>query len=195
MNFQDKKRLANCYASALYECAQKQKKLYIVQEQLEILQGIIENEPDLMTIFESPLSNFEQRQLFVDQIARDFDPVMTAFLGVLNTRMRLWLIPEITEAFISEDDERNNRLKVTLTTADQVDKYILEDIEGILQQYLEKELIITHEIDAGIISGFVIRAGDLLIDGSARIKLTNLTNNLMRHGRDEIQSGRDFISN
>ncbi len=191
----ENKRLANSYAGALYEIATQRNQVYIIKEQLGELCRLLDDEPDLMTIFSVPSITKEQRQMFVDQISRELDQTIVAFLGVLNTRNRLWLIPEIAKSFGDIDDVRNNRLKTKLYTSDEVDKFLMEEIETVLQKFFNKELIIEHRIDPQILGGFIVRAGDLMIDASVRSRLQQIKTDLLRRGKDEIQSGRNFVGN
>ena len=46
---------------------------------------------------------------------------------------------------------------------------------------IDKEISIEAKVDKGLIGGAIIRAGDLVIDGSARGKLTKLAETLTRN--------------
>ncbi len=187
------RRVANSYAQALYEVAQQREQVYIIKEELDMLCELLRKEPDLMTIFTAPSISIQQCKLFVNQISEGLNPTIVAFLDVLNRRRRLWMIPEINEVFCEIDDERNNRLQTTFYAVEEVDKFLKEEIETILQNFFGKELIIEHKIAPEILGGFVVRAGDLMIDASVRSRLQEIKSDLLRRGKDEIQSGRNFV--
>ncbi len=188
-------QLANCYASALYRIAEERGILYVIKEQLYILKEIFISQPELIHIFSVPSITREEKQRIVEMIAGEFDPIMQAFLGVVSNRNRLWLLPEIISAFEEEDNKRNNRVHSYITTATEIDEDIKQEFELVLGEFLQKEIIPHYQIRSEILGGFIIRSEDLLIDNSIRSKLLKLRYNLKRRGKDEVQSGRNFIDN
>ncbi len=187
------RRIANSYAQALYEVALARQQVYQVKEELTILCELLKKEPDLLTIFNAPSITIEQCKLFVDQISEGFSDTVIAFLDVLNRRRRLGLIPEIAEVFVEIDNERNNRLETAFYTVEEVDKFLKEEIESVLNDFFKKELLMEYKTSPELLGGFVVRAGDLMIDASVRSRLQEIKTDLLRRGRDEIQSGRNFV--
>jgi F-type H+-transporting ATPase subunit delta len=53
-----------------------------------------------------------------------------------------------------------------------------ESLKQALNKKFEKEISIESRIDASLIGGAVVRAGDMVIDGSVRGKLRKLAENL-----------------
>jgi F-type H+-transporting ATPase subunit delta len=49
-----------------------------------------------------------------------------------------------------------------------------------LKEKLGRDVRVTTEIDANLIGGAVIRAGDVVIDGSLRARLEGLANSLIK---------------
>ncbi len=187
------RRIANSYAQALYDVSEQRNQVYAIKEELEGLCELLRNEPDLLTIFNAPSITVRECKLFVNQISEGCTPTLVAFLDILNVRRRLGLIPEITEIFNDIDDERNNRLRTKLYTVDEIDKFLMEEIETVLNEFFKKELIIEHRIEPELLGGFIVRAGDLMIDASVRSRLQEIKSDLLRRGKDEIQSGRNFV--
>ncbi|MFA5863695.1 MAG: ATP synthase F1 subunit delta [Phycisphaerae bacterium] len=194
-NQQERKKLGSTYALALYDLASEQGLLDTVREQLNVWKELLARNPELIHFFDSVLATAEDREKFLQQFQNDFHPLSMNFLGVMNHRDRLGILPAVIQAFAQEDDRRNKRVKVKLWTAVPIDEHLRQDIMQTLQKYLQKEPIVDHQIRPEILGGFVARAGDLLIDGSVKTRLSTLQKNLLRRGEDEIQSGRDFISN
>ena len=56
-----------------------------------------------------------------------------------------------------------------------------EEIKAVLKARFDKEISIEAKVDKGLIGGAIIRAGDLVIDGSARGKLIKLAETLTRN--------------
>jgi F-type H+-transporting ATPase subunit delta len=191
----EKKRIGMVYAEAIYDFAAAQGHLDSVRDDLIRWKEILAENPELISVFDSVLISVQQRQEILDKLSNgEEDFVMRNFLGVLNKRNRLGVLPDIIKAFSDLDDVRSSRIRVKVTTPTGIDRHLQEEIEASLRNYLKKEPMVDYHINPEIIGGFVARAGDLLIDGSIRTQLGMLKKTLIRRGEDEIQSGRDFIS-
>ncbi|MGI9201774.1 MAG: F0F1 ATP synthase subunit delta, partial [Woeseiaceae bacterium] len=56
----------------------------------------------------------------------------------------------------------------------------LSEVAASLKERLGRDIRITTEIDETLIGGAVIRAGDVVIDGSLRARLEGLANSLTK---------------
>jgi len=193
-NQQEKKRLGAMYALALYELATEQGSLETVLGELQAWKTLLQQEPKLIDLFESVVIPTDERERMLQSFGQGLSPVMANFLSVLNRRGRLGVLPEIIEAFSQEDDRRNNRVRVKVSTAVSVDGHLMDDLKRVLKKYLKGEPMIEHQVRPEILGGFIAHAGDLLIDGSVKTRLKAMEKSLLIRGEDEIQSGRDFIS-
>jgi F-type H+-transporting ATPase subunit delta len=63
---------------------------------------------------------------------------------------------------------------VDVTSAYELDEQQVSDIEKALKTLLNKDINVHTKIDDYLIGGVVIRAGDLVIDGSVRGRLQKL---------------------
>ncbi len=100
-------------------------------------------------------------------------------LQLLSENDRLTALPEIAAQFDALKAEAENKVKVTVTAATQVDGAIAEQIKKALQQKLGRAVELTLAVDASLIGGAVIQADDMGIDGSVRTRLQRLTEKLV----------------
>ena len=100
-------------------------------------------------------------------------------LQVLAENDRLTALPEIAAQFDALKAEAENKVKVTVTAATQVDGAIAEQIKKALQQKLGRAVELTLAVDASLIGGAIIQADDMVIDGSVRTRLQRLTEKLV----------------
>jgi len=194
-NRQEKKALGATYATALYDLASEQGVLETVRDELYAWREILKREPKLSELFDSPLIPSEDREKLLRELGQGSHPLVMNFLNTLNARGRLGILSEVIQAFSEEDDRRNNRVRVKVTTAVAVDGHLMDDLRKILRKYLNQEPIMEQRVDPEIIGGFIANAGDLLIDGSVRTRIKALEAKLLTRGEDDIQSRRDFIGN
>ena len=100
-------------------------------------------------------------------------------LQLLSENDRLTALPEIAAQFDALNAEAENKVKVTVTAATQVDGTIAEQIKKALQQKLGRVVELTLAVDASLIGGAIIQADDMVIDGSVRTRLQRLTEKLV----------------
>jgi F-type H+-transporting ATPase subunit delta len=106
-------------------------------------------------------------------------PVGKNLLQLLSENDRLTALPEIAAQFDALKAEAENKVKVTVTAATQVDGAIAGEIKKALQQKLGRTVELTLAVDASLIGGAIIQADDMVIDGSVRTRLQRLTEKLV----------------
>ena len=106
-------------------------------------------------------------------------PAGTNFLRIIAENGRLAVLPEIAAQFDALKAEAENKVKVTVTAATQVDGGIAEQIKKSLEKKLGRAVELTLAVDASLIGGAIIQADDLVIDGSVRTRLQRLTEKIV----------------
>lgn len=97
------------------------------------------------------------------------------FLKLLIANDRVGLLPEIAERFQALKLQAENTVDVTITTAAAMDDSQENQITQALRARLGRDINVTTAINEDLIGGAVIRAGDFVIDGSVRTKLTKMS--------------------
>ena len=100
------------------------------------------------------------------------------FLALLADNRRLQLLPEIAGLYedLRADAERIVKAKVTSATALPAGE--LDGIKAALKKRFGREVEVEASVDESLIGGAVIAAGDTVIDGSLRGKLSRLQSTL-----------------
>ena len=70
--------------------------------------------------------------------------------------------------------EAENKIKAKLISATAVDKAVAERVKQALKKRLGREVELTLEVDPSLIGGAIVRAEDMVIDGSVRTRLEQL---------------------
>jgi F-type H+-transporting ATPase subunit delta len=96
------------------------------------------------------------------------------FLALLADNRRLALLPEIAGLFeeLRADAERVVKAKVTSAAALSAGE--VDTIKAALKRRFAREVELETAVDASLIGGAVIDAGDVVIDGSVKSKLARL---------------------
>jgi F-type H+-transporting ATPase subunit delta len=97
-----------------------------------------------------------------------------SFLALLADNRRLALLPEIAGLFEELRTEAERVVKARVTSATALGAADLEGIKAALKKRFGREVEIETAVDASLIGGAVIDAGDVVIDGSLKGKLGRL---------------------
>ncbi len=96
------------------------------------------------------------------------------FLALLADNRRLALLPEIAGLYEELRADAEHIVKAKVTSASALPAGELEGIKAALRKRFGREVEVETAIDESLIGGAVIAAGDTVIDGSLRGKLSRL---------------------
>jgi F-type H+-transporting ATPase subunit delta len=102
------------------------------------------------------------------------------FVGVLAANRRLNLIGEIREQFEELRAQEERVLDVQVVSAFELDDAERERLIAALKRKHQKEVQLTTRVDRALLGGAIVRAGDVVIDGSVRGRLEKLVDALTR---------------
>jgi F-type H+-transporting ATPase subunit delta len=95
-------------------------------------------------------------------------------LRLLAEYNRLKLAPIIAEQFEALRAEHESRVEVEILSATPVDKAQQKSLTDAIKKRLDRDVEIEWKTDEKLIAGAVVRAGDLVIDGSVAGELEQL---------------------
>ena len=101
------------------------------------------------------------------------------FLKLLLEYGRVAILPEIAQHFETLKANIENTVDVTVTSAAPMSAAQQKAVIAALKKRLGRAVRLETEIDETLIGGAVIRAGDVVIDGSLRSRLEGLSNALI----------------
>jgi len=183
----DNNTVARPYARAVFELANEAGNLGLWSESLAIA-GQLLADSSLVEYLGNPQFNDEQRLEFLAGLfkkagARLFeggDSKGTNFLKLLLENRRLAVLPEISEHFEALKAKVENTVDAVVTSAAELSKSQVGEIAAALKKRLGCDVNVETKIDENLIGGAVIRAGDVVIDGSLRARLEGLATALVK---------------
>jgi F-type H+-transporting ATPase subunit delta len=166
--------VARPYAQAAFNYAADQQKLREWSDMLALLAGI-SSDAAMASLIDSPhLTEKQLADLILDVCGERLSDKGANFVRVLAANRRLELLPDIAALFEIQRQETEGTIKAELVSAypatDEQQARIIES----LRRRLGKKIELSCSTDAGLLGGAIIRAGDLVIDGSVRGKLERL---------------------
>jgi F-type H+-transporting ATPase subunit delta len=185
----DNNTVARPYAEAAFEVAQENGTLAELSGSLNAAKALMED--GLIAEFLSrPKLTDEQRLeflrgLFAETVGEGSmfaggSQHGTNFLKLLLENDRVAVLPEIAEQFEALKARLENTVDAVITSAAPLSEAQQKEMADSLRERLGRDIRITTEIDENLIGGAVIRAGDVVIDGSLRARLNGLANALAK---------------
>ena len=169
---------ARPYAKAIFALARKNNSLAATADGL-VLGAQVVAHPDVHSLLGSPHVTAAQLSELVNGIAGGkLDENGRDFITLLAQNRRLGFLPEIAALFAQMKAEVENAVEVEVTSAtaltpDQEGRYA-----AALQKKLGRTVRLRTKVDQTLLGGAVLRAGDLVIDGSIKGRLDRLATEL-----------------
>ena len=170
----DKTTIARPYAKAAFEEARAGKHLGPWSESLQTA-AVVVQDPRIQNLLGNPSVTIAQLAKLVSDLAGPkLDEQGHNFVQTLAENRRLAYLPEISTLFDELKDEAEGVIDVTVTSAAPLDNSQREVLSAALQRRLKRQVRLHCETDPALIGGAVLRAGDLVIDGSVRSRLNRI---------------------
>jgi F-type H+-transporting ATPase subunit delta len=169
-------RLATRYAKSLVDLSVEKGQLEKVFEDMQWLQSVCKNSREFINVLRSPVIKADKKAKIVEAVTTGKVSELTAaFNRLLINKGRESNLPEIINAFIGQYKEYKNIYTIKLTTAiplsDELKDLIVKQIrETSKMQNIELETNVREDL----IGGFVLQAGDQLVDASIAYDLKNI---------------------
>jgi F-type H+-transporting ATPase subunit delta len=95
-------------------------------------------------------------------------------IKVMAENQRLLVLPQVAAQFSELKAEHEKTISVDVTSAVELTAEQETTLGAALEKRLARKVKLNCKIDANVVSGLVIKAGDMVIDGSVRGKLNRL---------------------
>jgi F-type H+-transporting ATPase subunit delta len=170
----DRLTIARPYARAAFAEAREQNSLSPWADGLSAAAQVV-RDPRVEALLGNPHVTSEQLAQFVTDIAGSkLGETGGNFVRTLAENGRLAYLPEIAEQFETLKDAAEGVIDVTVTSAAALDETQRTRIAAALEKRLKRKVRLHCEVEPQLIGGAVLRAGDLVIDGSLRTRLERI---------------------
>ena len=174
----EKSTIARPYALAVYQHAAAEKKLPQWSEILGVLSSVVVD-PTMQTLIGNPRVSTDQLVgILNDACGKKLDQAVKGLISILVENNRLNLLPEILAMYEVYRAESEKVIQAEIVSAFKVTKAQETAIQSALKKRLGREVKIECSTDETLIGGAVIKAGDMVIDGSVTGQLGRLANAL-----------------
>ena len=166
--------LARPYAKAAFEFAREHEALAQWSEQLATAAAVSANE-GMDTVLDNPSLTDEQQAQTMNEVCGDATgQEVKNFVSILASNKRLSLLPVIYAQFELLKSNLEKSVDVEVVSAFDLNDETANKLADVLGKKLEREVKVSTSTDQDLLGGVLIRAGDLVIDGSVRGRLNKL---------------------
>jgi F-type H+-transporting ATPase subunit delta len=172
--------IARPYAKAAFEYAREANAFAAWSLGLESAAQIVAD-PSVAPLTKSPqwpVANLVS--LITDVAGAKLDAGMQNFVRVLAENRRLLLLPEIAAHYEELRAAVENTLDVEVISAVTLSDTQADKLKQALSTRLKRTVRMQNSVDSALLGGAVVRAGDLVIDGSLKGRLERLATDLTR---------------
>lgn len=170
----EKATIARPYAKAAFESARQHHALESWSKVLATASSVVQDER-VAGLLSSPRVTPEQLSgLIADIVGSDLNEQTRNFLATLASNRRLALLPEIASMYEGLRAEAENTADVQVISAVELNEAQKQRLASALTKRLQREVRLHVEVDASLIGGAIVRAGDFVIDGSLKARLDRL---------------------
>jgi F-type H+-transporting ATPase subunit delta len=166
--------LARPYAKAVFELARQGNALQQWSQTLRTLNGAVSDKNVAALLADPRLSRHDVARVLIAALGERLDGQGRNLVQLLAENGRLAAVPAIAGEYEALRAEAERRVEVEITTATAVAEPQQQALVGAVRKRLEREVQVSWKTDAALIAGAVIRAGDLVIDGSVAGELEQL---------------------
>ncbi len=166
--------LARPYARAAFAAAREDRTITSWAESLVLLVAVAEHDKVNALLNSPALAAAQKSAALVQLLGESADSKVGNFLNILAQNKRLKLLPTIKTMFFDLKNNFEKSVEVEITTAYEISDAVRIQLINALQRKLEREIALSTTVDAGLMGGAFIRAGDTVIDGSIRGRLAKL---------------------
>jgi len=164
---------ANRYALALFELANENSELEIVEKNIQDLLQIYNSSSDLKNFIKNPTqSQFNQLKVIQELSSKmNLSKVVNNFLSILVTKRRIFFLNNIFQNFLILVSKKRGELKASLVSSKNLSDDELQNLNKELSQTIGTSIKFDYKVDESLIGGLQMQIGSLMVDTSIKNKL------------------------
>jgi F-type H+-transporting ATPase subunit delta len=174
----DAHTIARPYAEAVFELAQDKGTFQDWEDTLALLAAISSDERMAKLLTNPGVAQDRKEKVFRDVAGDRLGTEAGRLLDTLFANDRVAFLPEVLEIYQHLRRNAQGEVHAVITAASELSAEKEQAIADRLQKRLGQKVTVESRVDESLMAGLVIRAGDLVIDGSIRGGLEQLRNQL-----------------
>lgn len=169
--------IARPYAKAAFDFAIEKNAVDSWAEMLNFAAMVSENET-IKPLLSGALASNKLAELFINVCGEQVNEQGQNLLKVMAENGRLEALPAVSQLFVGLRNEWAKEVEASVVSAIELTVEQQQEISVSLEKRLTRKIKLNCSTDASLIAGVIITAGDLVIDGSVRGKISRLSDTL-----------------
>lgn len=169
--------IARPYAKAAFEFAVEHKAVDQWLEMLSFTAEVVKNDT-IRNMVNGSVAADALSTLFVSVCGEQLDEHGQNLIRVMAENGRLGVLPAVLAEFVALKAELDKEVQADVISAIELTDQQKANIQASLAQRLARKVKLNCSIDASLMAGVLIKAGDLVIDGTVRGKLGRMADAL-----------------
>ena len=166
---------ARPYARAVFEMAKSTDSLTKWSDSLAFM-GSVSSNDDVKALLSTPaMAKQAGGEAFIKLCDGKLGDAEKNLVNLLAENDRLFILPEIAKLFEALKDDSEGTLEALVTSAQKLTQAEEEAISKALKKRLGRDIKLKVSVDESLLGGAIIRAGDLVMDGSLKGRLNKMT--------------------
>lgn len=170
----DLSTIARPYAKAAFELARQQNRLSEWGDALAVMAEGMSDSQIAGLLAHPALTKADLADVLLKAFGDKLDAEAQNLLRLLIENRRLSAIGFISQRYAELRAEAESQVAVEITSAADVPDAQRQKLTDAVRKRLDRNVVVQWRTDASLVGGAVIRAGDLVIDGSVRGELQKM---------------------
>ncbi|WP_298718607.1 F0F1 ATP synthase subunit delta [uncultured Oceanisphaera sp.] len=171
------KTIARPYAKAAFDFAVEKKAVDNWLSMLGFAAEVVQNK-EMDEVINSNLNAEKMADVFLAVCGEQLDEQGQNLVKAMAANGRLSVLPAVVLEFAAMKAELDREVEADVVSAAKLTKQQMAKIQASLETRLERKVKLNCSVDKKLMAGIIIKAGDLVIDGSVRGRLSRLAETL-----------------
>ena len=170
------KGIADRYATAVFELAQSDNMLDVLEADVDVLEAALRDSADMAAMVRSPLYSRSDQQAAVAALASamGLSGLVANTLALMAAKRRLFVVPALLARLREMIAEARGVVTAEVASATALSDAQTAKLAETLRAKIGKDVKITSTVDERLIGGLVVKVGSRMIDTSIAAKLATL---------------------
>jgi len=170
---------ARPYARAVFEMAESEGSLTKWSDSLSFMSVVASNDEVKQLLSMPAMAKQSGAEAFVKLCDGKLGDAEKNLVNLLAENDRISLLPEISVLFEALKDESEGSIEALVSSAKKLTKAEEDAISKALKKRLGRDVKLKVSVDESLLGGAIIRAGDLVIDGSLKGRVSKMTSTMV----------------
>ena len=164
---------ANRYSLALYELAEENSEVAVVEKNINELLETYNTNEELKNFIKNPTQSQSNHLAVLNKISTviNLSEIVKTFLSILVQKRRIFFLNVISKNFLLLSSKKRGELKASLISSKSLNNDELNNLNAEISKVLGTVINLDYKVDESLIGGLKIQVGSLMIDTSIKNKL------------------------